>query len=59
MSPFMGETNKETFRNVAMICYNLDEDFSGTEMPTEALDFIQSLLIEDPRYTVPYVPISY
>jgi serine/threonine protein kinase len=48
MSPFISATDEQTLRNVAMICYELDEDFSETDVTKESLDFIQSLLVEDP-----------
>jgi dTDP-D-glucose 4,6-dehydratase len=54
MSPFISATDEQTLRNVAMICYELDEDFSETDVTKESLDFIQSLLVEDPRYSIPY-----
>lgn len=49
MSPFLGETDKQTFCNIVKAHYDIDEDFGETEVSSEAKDFIESLLVKDPR----------
>ncbi|XP_062502088.1 death-associated protein kinase 2-like isoform X2 [Corticium candelabrum] len=48
MSPFLGETDYETLRNIITLCYDIDEDFAESEASHEAKDFVQGLLFKDP-----------
>ena len=50
MSPFLGDTDKETIYNIRSVSYHMEEDFAESEVSKEAKDFIQGLLVEDPRY---------
>lgn len=51
LSPFQGETNEETLRNIIAMNYEFDARyFSMTS--SMAKDFIQKLLMKNPKYVV-------
>ncbi|KAM9296390.1 serine/threonine-protein kinase 17A-like [Gastrophryne carolinensis] len=48
VSPFLGETKQETFLNISQVAIQYSQDeFEG--ISEQAVDFIKSLLIENPR----------
>lgn len=47
-SPFLGEDKQETYANVAACQYQFDDEFFGN-VSEVAKDFIQSLLVKDPK----------
>lgn len=51
LSPFQGDTNEETLKNIIDMTYEFDaRHFSMTS--SMAKDFIQKLLVKNPRYVV-------
>jgi serine/threonine protein kinase len=47
-SPFLGNTNQETFTNIAQVDYRFDEEFFANTSDL-AKDFIQQLFVKNPR----------
>ena len=47
-SPFQGDTHNETFLNVSMCEYDFDDEVFD-DVSQEAKDFIEDLLIKDPK----------
>lgn len=57
MSPFQGDTDEETLRNIVAMNYEFeDQYFSQTS--AMAKDFIEKLLMKDPRYLHLYLVYS-
>lgn len=48
MSPFQGDTDEETLRNVVAMKYEFEDLYFKTTS-SMAKDFIQKLLVKDPR----------
>jgi len=48
-SPFLGNTNQETFTNISQVDYRFDEEFFANTSDL-AKDFIQQLFVKQPRY---------
>jgi len=48
-SPFLGNTNQETFTNITQVDYRFDEEFFANTSDL-AKDFIQQLFVKQPRY---------
>lgn len=47
-SPFLGNTNQETFTNISQVDYRFDEEFFANTSDL-AKDFIQQLFVKNPR----------
>ncbi|CAF0802139.1 unnamed protein product [Rotaria sordida] len=47
-SPFLGNTNQETFNNITQVDYRFDEEFFANTSDL-AKDFIQQLFVKNPR----------
>lgn len=51
LSPFQGDTDEETLKNIDAMMYKFDaQHFSMTS--SMAKDFIQKLLVKNPRYVL-------
>ena len=49
LSPFLGDTQQQTYENIVAVDYTFDEE--GFENSSDlAKDFIQKLLVKEPRY---------
>ena len=49
LSPFLGDTQQQTYENIVAVDYTFDEE--GFENSSDlAKDFIQRLLVKEPRY---------
>ena len=49
LSPFQDETDEQTLKNIIAMKYEFDERYFSTTS-SMAKDFIQKLLVQDPRY---------
>ena len=47
-SPFLGDDNQETFRNIAKAEYEFDEEIFE-EISEDAIDFVKGLLVKKPE----------
>ena len=51
LSPFLGDTQQQTYENIVAVDYTFDEE--GFENSSDlAKDFIQKLLVKEPRYVL-------
>ena len=49
LSPFLGDTQQQTYENIVAVDYTFDEE--GFENSSDlAKDFIQKLLVKEPRF---------
>lgn len=54
LSPFLGENDKETFVNVTKAQFDFDDE-SFDDITPDAKDFIEKLLVKDPKYVASVV----
>jgi len=48
-SPFLGDSQQETYENIVAVDYTFDEEFF-TNTSELAKDFIRKLFVKEPRY---------
>ena len=53
LSPFLGDTDTETFANVSACEWDFDDECFD-EVSNESKDFIEGLLMRRPRYQLRY-----
>ena len=53
LSPFLGDTDAETFANVSACEWDFDDECFD-EVSNESKDFIEGLLMQRPRYQLRY-----
>ena len=54
LSPFLGDTQQQTYENIVAVDYTFDEE--GFENSSDlAKDFIQKLLVKEPRYVQRFI----
>ena len=56
-SPFQGETHQETFLNVSTCDYDFDDEMFDV-VTQEAKDFIEKLLIKNPKYATLLIVVN-
>uniref|UniRef100_A0A3P8SGC0 non-specific serine/threonine protein kinase n=1 Tax=Amphiprion percula TaxID=161767 RepID=A0A3P8SGC0_AMPPE len=56
LSPFQGETNEETLRNIIAMKYDFDERYFSTTS-SMAKDFIEKLLVKNPKYYIIFIAV--